>query len=213
MSTAARPLTLTDAADELLAHIDQSGCGPEVLQALVLEAERLLGTSRLEAHSSGTTPEIRAFLLKSGIFTPSSLAEMEERIARGELRELEDRARLGTIAASYGESEVSEKLGVGIREVRYRARSGELYSFSAGGVTVYPRWQFADQTDDKLLPHLSRVLTLLLEDWDPASVEGFMTVPKEDLTSRGNQLSPVQWLLRGGNPRRIDAILEGKRWL
>lgn len=211
MSTDTRPLTLADAVDESLAHIDRSGCGPEVLGALQAEAERLLSTPRGQSYSSGVTAATRAVLLESGVFTPLSLAEMEERLARGELRELEDRTALETIATSYGEHEVAEKLGLDIREIQSRARTGRLYYFSASGVTVYPKWQFTEDTEDGLLPHLSRVLASLIEDWDPASVEGFMTVPKEDLICRGKWLTPVQWLLRDKSPRRIEIILEGKR--
>lgn len=208
MPTAARPLTLADAVDESLARIDRSECGPEILRTLHLEATRLLRASRPESHSSGMTPHIRAILIESQVFTTQSLVEMEERLARGELRESEDRTRLETIAASYGEHEVAERLGLDVREVQYRARIGTLYSFPVGGVTVYPKWQFAHETEDKLLPHLARVLASLLEEWDPASVQGFMSTPKEDLTSRGKRMTPVEWLLQGKSPRRVEVILE-----
>lgn len=207
-----RPLTLDDVVDELLAPIDRSNCGPEVLRALRLKARHLSRQVRPQSRSSGLPPAVRAFLIESGEFSPEEFAETEERVARGELREAEHRTSIETIAASYGESEVAERLGLNLGEVRDRKRAGKLYAFDAAGVTVYPRWQFTEQTDDGLLPHLAHVLTSLIDDWDPASVQGFMTVPKDDLSYRGEWQTPIQWLLRGASPRRIDVILEGEQW-
>lgn len=207
-----RPLTLDDAVDELLAPIDRFNCGPAILRALRLTAECFSRQVRPQSHSSGMSPAVRAFLVESDEFTPEGFAETEERVARGELREVEHRTRLETIAASYGESEVAERLGLGIGEVRDRARAGELFSFDAAGIAVYPRWQLAEQTEDGVLPHLAHVLASLIDDWDPASVQGFMTAPKDDLIYRGEWQTPIQWLLRGESPRRIDVILEGEKW-
>jgi hypothetical protein len=49
------------------------------------------------------------------------------------------------------------------------------------GIIVYPRWEFTDETPDHLLPHLARVVQDLLDDWRAASVQGFMTVVREEL--------------------------------
>ncbi|MCK2022664.1 hypothetical protein KZC52_07000 [Microbacterium sp. kSW2-24] len=212
MSTAVRPLALAKAVDEALERIDRTGCGAEILRVLRLEAERLLTQVRPVSSSSAMTPALRAFLIESGDFTLQELTETEERVARGELRELEDQTCLETIAASYSESEVAERLGLSIYEVQDRARIGTIYSFAVEGFAVYPKWQFSDQTRDGLLPHLAHVLASLIDGWDPASVQGFMTVPKEDLTYRGEWQTPIRWLLRGGSAHRIDDILEGERW-
>ncbi|WP_319031546.1 hypothetical protein [Microbacterium algeriense] len=39
-----------------------------------------------------------------------------------------------------------------------------------------------------------------------------MTVPKEDLTFRGERQTPIQWLLRDGRLDAIDDVIEGERW-
>lgn len=210
MSDLVRPLTLDAAVDELLESIDVSDCDLDIVEALRREAVQLSRPSR--PSNSGLSPEQRVLLLKSGAFTPEQFAQTERRVARGELREDENRTRLGTIARSYGERAVAARLDVELDEVRERRRAGSLYAFDASGVTVYPKWQFTDQTDDGLLPHLARVVRLLIEDWHPASVEGFMTVPKDSLIYRGEWQTPIQWLLRDASPRRIEMILEGERW-
>jgi len=210
MSDLVRPLTLDAAAAELLDSIDVSECDPEILETLQREAIRL--SRRMRAPSPGLSMEQRAYLVESGAFTSEQFTETEQRVARGELREDENRTRLGTVARSYGERAAAARLGLEVDELRMRQQAGALYSFDASGVTVYPKWQFTDQTDDGLLPHLALVVTWLLEDWHPASVEGFMTTPKDGLIYRDEWQTPVQWLLRGADPRPIEIILEGIRW-
>ncbi|MFS0852962.1 hypothetical protein [Microbacterium sp. 179-I 3D4 NHS] len=117
-----------------------------------------------------------------------------------------------TVATSYRKSEAARRLGIQLDELRRRGRDGEVYGFEVCEVTVYPRWQFTDKTNDRLLPHLAHVVASLIEDWNPASLEGFMTVPKDDLIHRGKRQSPIEWLLRGASPGRIVRILERERW-
>ncbi|WP_282846375.1 hypothetical protein [Microbacterium oxydans] len=210
MSDLVQPLTLDAAAAKLLESIDVSECDPEILETLQREAARL--SMRLRPPSSGLSMEQRAYLVESGAFTSEQFVQTEQRVARGELREDENRTRLGTVARSYGERAAAAWLGLEVDELRMRQRAGALYSFDASGVTVYPKWQFTDQTDDGFLPHLALVLTWLLEDWHPASVEGFMTTPKDSLIYRGEWQTPTQWLLQGFDLRAIERILEGARW-
>lgn len=211
MPVPVRPLTIEEAVNELLSSIDSAGCGAEVATALRQKAAELL--RRVRPYSPGLTSQQRRYLIQSGDFTPEEFAETEESVARGELREMEQRTSLGTVAASYGESEVAALLEISQEDVRRLYSESKLYAFDAAGVTVYPRWQFTDETSDGLLPHLAHILqSFLPDDRHPASVQGFMTVPKEDLLFHGEWQTPVQWLLRGASPDLIDDILEGERW-
>lgn len=151
-----RPLTLADAVDELLGTIELEECDPEVLGALRVKAEKL--AKEAIPYSPGMTPQQRALLIRTGAFTAAELAETEDSVARGDLRDEEHRTELEMIAASYGESEVVKRLGLGRSEIHDRLRAGGLYAFEAAGTTVYPKWQFTDQTDDGLLPHLAHVV-------------------------------------------------------
>lgn len=209
--SSARPLTIADAVDELLARVHSERCGPDVCRALLKTAEQLL---------RGQTPvaprrmsQERSYLIHSGAFTFEQLARSETHIARGELRELEYRSALSAIAASHSESEVASRLGIVIDEVRQRRSSGELFAFDAAGIELYPTWQFTEAASGGLLPHLTGVLKALRPDErNPASVMAFMTVPKLDLAIDNEQLTPVQWLLRGGSPRVLEDILEAGWW-
>ncbi|WP_341956548.1 hypothetical protein [Microbacterium sp. LWH13-1.2] len=210
MSNLERPLTLDAAVAELLESIDASECDPEIMETLQREAARL--SRRMRPPSPGMSMEQRAYLVDSGAFTAEQFAQTEQRVARGELREDENRTRLGTVARSYGERAAAARLGLEVDDLRMRQRAGALYSFDVSGVSAYPKWQFTDPTNDGLLPHLALVVTWLLEDWHPASVEGFMTTPKDSLIYRSELQSPIQWLIRGADPRPIEQILEGARW-
>lgn len=211
LPSAARPLTLADAVDALLAPVHPERCGPEVYRALLTKAEQLL---------RGQTPvaprrmsQERSYLIDSGAFTFEQLARSETHIARGELRELEYRSALSAIAASHSESEVASRLGIVIDEVRQRRTSGELFAFDRAGIELYPTWQFTEAASGGVLPHLARVLKALRPDErNPASVLAFMTVPKRDLAIDNEQVTPVQWLVRGGSPRVLEDILEAGRW-
>ncbi|MFS0895058.1 hypothetical protein [Microbacterium sp. 179-I 3D3 NHS] len=107
---------------------------------------------------------------------------------------------------------MAARLGVSRDEVRKFRRGGALFAFDAMGILVYPRWQFTDDTSDHLLPHLARVVHAFLDDGHPASVQGFMTVAKKELAHGEEGQTPIQWLVRGGSPHRIEDILEGERW-
>lgn len=185
-----RPLTLDAAVEELLESIDVSECDPEVLETLQRETTRLSRCMR--PPSPGLSMEQRAYLVESGSFTSEQFAQTEQRIARGELREDENRTYLGTIARPYGEQAAAARLGLELDELQRNQRTGALYAFDASGVTVYPRWQFINQTDDGPVPHLALVVTGLLEGWHPASVEGFMPTPKDSLIYRGEWQTPIQ---------------------
>jgi len=208
---AVRPLKIDDAVDATLSAITTEGCGPEIAEVLRLAANELLREA--DPGSPGLSAQERAFLIESGEFTPKELAETEASVARGDLRELENRTLLETIAASFSESEAAEKLGVSRHRVRELCGAEQLFGFKVGAVTVYPRWQFTNTRPEGVLPHLAHLLSELLPDErDPASLQAFMTVPKEDLTFRGEQQTPIQWLLRGGSLDAINDIVDGERW-
>ncbi|MCK8468745.1 hypothetical protein M0722_16235 [Microbacterium sp. KSW4-16] len=210
MADLMRPLTLDAAASRLLESIEVSECDTEIAEALRREAAQLFARTR--PSSPSLSADQRALLFKSGAVTPEQFAQTEQRVARGELREEEIRTWLGTIARSSGEGAVAARLNLKLDELRKRRRAGRLYAFDASGITVYPRWQFTDQSDDGLLPHLALVVAWLLEDWHPASVEGFMTTPKDSLIYRGEWQTPRQWLIQGASPHPIERLLNKKRW-
>lgn len=211
MAPEAGPQTVESAATELLSSVRSEACGAEVREALYRAALQLLRS--LRPSTNGLSTEDRDYLIQSGVFTKESLEATETQVARGELREEEARTSLQTIAASLAASEVASCLGVSLEEVHRRRESGELYGFDAAGVTVFPKWQFTggEWPTMRTLPGLKRVLSALINDWHPASVEGFMTSPQDGLEDQGERQTPIGWMLHGGDPSRIEAITEGVR--
>lgn len=203
-------MTFDDLVDELLASIEPTDRGAEVEAALRLEAERLVRQSRPDP--AALTAEQRTCLIESGAFTAEDLATSDARVARGVLRVSEQRTALQAIAASYGESEVAQHLGISGEEVSTLRAAGELFAFDSTGITVHPRWQFTADAPDQRLPYLDRIIKAAPEGWHPASLQGFMTTPQRHLQSDGKRLTPIQWLLQGRGPDRISELLESERW-
>ncbi|GAA2051716.1 hypothetical protein [Leifsonia soli] len=148
------------------------------------------------------------YLVESGEFTRESLESAQAAIARGELAEAERATRQAGIDASLIVEAVARRLGISVAQVDKRREDGELFAFVFAGDTLYPTWQFTDDPRHPVLSGLSCVLRAIPEDWHPAGVLAFMTTPKSSLQVSDKQLSPEQWLLRGGDPRAVTAILE-----
>ena len=104
-------------------------------------------------------------------------------------------------------AEVAQVLSIDAARVRRRQAKGDLYAFVAGGKHRYPRWQFTGDPARPVLPGLAALVQGLPADMHPASVQGFMTTPQEDLRVDGIGMKPVDWLLRGGDPQALLEIL------
>lgn len=111
------------------------------------------------------------------------------------------------VDASYTAPQVQELLGLnGQVAVRDRRRDKGLYAFSGpSGATCFPRWQFftAENSRNKALPGLPKVLRTLGEDLHPLVVDEFFTTPREDLVVRGQPVTPAAWLASGGPADRV----------
>lgn len=59
-----------------------------------------------------------------------------------------------------------------------------------------------------MLPGLATLVKAFPDDMHPASIQGFMSTPQEDLRVKGERLTPVEWLVHGGNPQALIAILD-----
>ncbi len=63
-----------------------------------------------------------------------------------------------------------------------------------------PAWQFAGTG---VLPGLEAVLATVAQDQPALVVAAFMTTAQEDLLVDGTPTTPRDWLLAGGDPRRV----------
>ena len=189
----------------LIKTVEAQGQGDELVVILLRGVAEML--TKRQPRGGALSDEQVAFLIESDAFTEQEFADTEARLARGDLAELERKTRLGAITDSLSVAEVAQVLSIDAARVRRRQAKGDLYAFVAGGKHRYPRWQFTGDPARPVLPGLAALVQGLPADMHPASVQGFMTTPQEDLRVDGIGMTPVDWLLRGGDPQALLEIL------
>ncbi|MDY7541825.1 hypothetical protein [Cryobacterium sp. 5B3] len=184
---------------------EAQGHGDELVVILLREVAEML--MKRQPRGGALSDEQVAFLIESGDFTAQEFAETEASVARGELAEAERTTRLGVIIDSLSVAEVAQLLSVDAARVRRRQAKGDLYAFLAGGKRRYPLWQFTGDPAQPVLPGLTVLVHGLPADMHPASIKGFMRTPQEDLRVDGERMTPVDWLLNGGDAQALVSIL------
>ncbi|MBT1665410.1 hypothetical protein [Curtobacterium flaccumfaciens] len=111
------------------------------------------------------------------------------------------------VDSSFSEDEVVQLLGEGRAKVRWLLSVGDLFGFVAGGALRFPAWQFTNDAQSPVLPHLSRLVEGF-QDFSPAAIRGFMTTDHEDTRLDGHPVTPVAWLREGKNPQPLIEILD-----
>lgn len=114
---------------------------------------------------------------------------------------------LGELARLLGESLDTDGAAISTRvssgRIRQRLGARQLYGVRLGNAWRIPRWQF---TPEGVVPGLDRIVPALPEDLHPLAVEHFMTAPHADLTIDDEAVSPVSWLVSGGDPLRVARL-------
>ncbi len=99
--------------------------------------------------------------------------------------------------------EAAALLRVTPARVRQRIADGSVVAVRRSDGHVLPRWQFVDGI---LVPWLSA-----LAEWarqlHPLDLANFMTRPSVDLVVDGHPVSPVAWLLTGGEAEPVAVLL------
>lgn len=112
------------------------------------------------------------------------------------------------VAAALTVDECASLLGVTPGRVRQRVTDRSLHAIRSRvrGEWRLPRWQFDDKGP---VAGLEAVLPRLPESLHPLAVEHFMTAPVPDLDVNDTELSPLQWLQSGGDPRAVVDLAVG----
>jgi hypothetical protein len=190
----------------LIEVVESQGQGDELVVTLLREVADLI--KKRQPRGGALSDEQVAFLIESGTFTAEKFADIEASLARGDLAKLERTTRLEAVVNSLSADEVALRLGIDASRVRHRRAKGGLYAFTAGGRRRYPLWQFTSDPARPVLPGLAALVKGFQEDMHPASVQGFMTTPQMDLLVDGKRMTPVDWLLHGGDPQDLVDILD-----
>jgi hypothetical protein len=206
MSDGTIPVEVRESLQHLIEAVQSQGRDDELVIAILREAADLI--KKRQPRGGALSDEQVEFLIESGAFTSDEFADIEARLDRGNLAELERKTRLEAVTDSLSAAEVALRLGVDASRVRHRQAKGGLYSFMAGGKRRYPFWQFTNDPAQPLLPGLVILVKGLPDDMHPASIQGFMSTPQEDLLVDGERVTPVEWLLHGGDPQALVDILD-----
>lgn len=157
---------------------------------------------------SALSVEQVAYLIEVGEFTQEELADAQARIARGELAAEERATRQQAIADSLDSSAVGALMGIDAKEVDHRRVNGALFAFDVDDEFLYPTWQFTDDPQRPVLRGLESLIRALPADWSPAGTRAFMATPQRSARIDGVPVTPVEWLLRGGDPQTLSDILD-----
>jgi hypothetical protein len=100
---------------------------------------------------------------------------------------------------------VARRLNMPAAAVQRDASARRLYTYTVGGRTVFPDWQFAGE---RTIPYLPDVLQALPVDLHPGAVAGFFLSPQPDLVLGGRPASIREWLLAGGDTGQVARMAE-----
>lgn len=151
-----------------------------------------------ETPEAASLPQSRADILTS----IGSLEAMPPVSRRASTRTALAAARI--VADSLTVKDVARLLGVGESRVRQRAAEGSLFAIRARRPLRFPAFQFTDGAE---LPGWADIAPLFPNDEHPAVVERFMVSPAVDLEIDGDSVSPRDWLLSGGDPAEVAALV------
>ncbi|WP_344033659.1 hypothetical protein [Paeniglutamicibacter psychrophenolicus] len=144
------------------------------------------------------------FLMKHTDLTEADLSPHGR--AKTHLRVLAERSRSRALLdeASLSTAEVAALLGRDPANIRRSRLEGDLYSPGVGvpGQSLrFPKWQFVDNT---YVRGLRKIIPAFPDQFHPLSIERFMTEPNDELHS----MSPVQWLVSGGDPDAVAKLAD-----
>lgn len=165
----------------------------------LLDVLREASDSTTEALSAGE----REFLLETTDLTDADLTAEARAAAQSRVAQDRAAAQEQVHSASLTTGEVASLLGRLEASIRRSKASGDLYALpSAGGRAIrFPRWQFEER---EVVPGLRAIIPAFPQYTHPLTIQHFMTTPNESL----GRLSPVRWLLDGGEVGAVLALVE-----
>jgi len=156
--------------------------------------------------SAGLTAELESFAVKSGAMTQREWVDAQARVARGDLARLERRTEREGLDNATTARDAASRLGLTPRSIALFP--GEVFAIVVDGELRYPMWQFTCDRDNPVLPHLAQLVEAFSDDMQPSSILGFMQTPQKDTRLKGVQLTPVEWLVQGGDVQVLVDILD-----
>ncbi|SEQ45496.1 hypothetical protein SAMN05216188_10388 [Lentzea xinjiangensis] len=170
---------------------------PDEFLDLVTDAARRLAPPHPEP-ATYFTPDQQTALADVGLdLSPASPGDAKPRtrtvVAHAVLRD-----------SALTVADAARQLQVDTSRIRHRLGVGRLVGWKDRGSWRLPAWQFAGSG---VLPGLETVLAEIPPDQPALVVAAFMTKLQEDLLVDGMPATPRDWLLAGGDPRRVADLV------
>lgn len=155
----------------------------------------------------GRTKKQAPFAVTSGAMTHQEWDDAQARVARGDLDRLERRTEREGLDNATTARDAASRLGLTPKSIAFYP--GYLFAFVIDGELRYPTWQFTGHRNHPILPDLAQLVRAFDDDMDPSSIQGFMNTRQKNAQLDGAWLTPVEWLLRGGDVELLVRILDG----
>lgn len=107
-------------------------------------------------------------------------------------------------AGMVSTGEMAQTLGRSESRIRGAIADGSLLGVRIGRGWRIPTWQVANGHP---IPHLRKVVAAIPTGVSQATIGRVMTTPTDELYLDGQAVSPRDWLLSGGDPALVTAIL------
>lgn len=146
------------------------------------------------------------FLQRAGI-SNDELAPLAAEVAPPEVHTASKLA--GILATALSIPDAAARLGVDPSTLRHRLAAPSVYAVRRNGTLRLPLFQFND-TIDAMIPGFGDVAPGLA-DLHPVDVFNWFIETHVDLEVEDRQVSPREWLLSGGRPERLLALLDELR--
>jgi hypothetical protein len=159
----------------------------------------------VDARSALPADEL-AFLEQAGVVL-DELAPVPAGVVHPEVRTAGKLASI--LATALPVPEAAARLGIDASTLRHRLAVPSVYAVRVNSAWKLPLFQFSD-TLDGIIPGFGE-LAPALSDLHPVDVFNWFTLPHVDLEVRDRSVSPREWLLSGGSPRRLVALLDEVR--
>lgn len=186
---------MTVALETVLARAGLRVTANEFL-ALVEDAAKRLTPAQSDPGAQFGEDE-RAALSDTGL----DLAPLRDEEADPRARAVAEQTVLRDTALSVGQA--AERVGVDTSRIRHRVASRRLIGWKDRGGWQLPAWQF---TDNDVLPGLETVLAAMPSDQPALVLANFMTTPQHDLELGDRPVSPREWLMAYGDPKRVAEL-------
>jgi hypothetical protein len=147
-----------------------------------------------------------AFLHQAGVAL-DDLAPLPAGVVPPEIRTAGKLASI--VASALPVPAAAARLGIDASTVRHRLGVRSVYALRVNGAWKLPLFQFSDALD-AIIPGFGDLAPALV-DLHPIDVFNWFTLPHVDLEIADRRASPREWLLSGGSPKRLIALLDEVR--